>query len=299
MAINAPDLRNPDEIGKPITDESWTERESEANEDTPPEYPYNKVFESKSGHSLEFDDTRGRERIRLQHSGVNRGGLGSFVEYHSNGDTTTKVIGDGYEIILGKKRVYVKGVCNITIEGDSIVNVKGDKYERIEGNFYQEIRGEYSQYVGKTSKILSGGNMQIGAAANDTIKGKMTLQAGNHVYVQSDQIVDGSLTGTIINSETKVHAKNQVVSGPGGFVTATGGLALGSTVAIPLNAIMPAGGLWAGTTVNAGVSVNSPLINGGIVRDAVSTMMTMRGIFNIHNHLGVHGMTSTPFELML
>lgn len=290
------DLRNPDEIDKPTSDEGWTERESEANAENPPKYPYNNVYQSKSGHLFEFDDTRGRERIRLQHSGVNRGGVGSFVEYHSNGDVTSKVIGDGYEIIIGKKRVYVKGVCNITIEGDSIVNVKGNKYERIEGNYTQEIRGEYSQYVAKKSKILSGGDMTIGAG--DPVTGTVRIQAGNYVLIDSDQLVDGSFSANMITSDTKVHAKTQVVAGPGGFVSLTGGLALGADVPVPLSALIPLGSVWVGQTVDAGVSVSSPLINGVIVQDVQGPMSKMRTIYNSHIHFAPYGETTGPLSFM-
>ena len=51
--------------------------------------------------------------------------------------------------------------------------------------------------------------------------------------------------------------------------------------------------------VDAAISVNSPLINGGIVKDAVGTMMMMRLQFNSHIHKAPKGVTSTPLRKMI
>ena len=38
-------------------------------------YPYNKVYESESGHAMEFDDTKDNERVHLYHRS------GSYIEW--------------------------------------------------------------------------------------------------------------------------------------------------------------------------------------------------------------------------
>ena len=42
-------------------------------------YPYNHVYQSESGHILEFDDTPDNERVHLYHR------AGTFIEIDSNG----------------------------------------------------------------------------------------------------------------------------------------------------------------------------------------------------------------------
>jgi hypothetical protein len=49
------------------------------------EYPYNNVIESESGHALEFDDTRGKERIHLYHRS------GSYMEWNADGDRAERI----------------------------------------------------------------------------------------------------------------------------------------------------------------------------------------------------------------
>ena len=268
---------------KPEGDYSWTEPESEANEENPPVYPYNNVTQTASGHTFELDDTRGRERIRLQHGGARTGGQGSFFEMHSNGDRVEKIIGKNYKIVAKDNNVLISGVCNITIEGDSVVHVKGDKYERIDGNYIQEIRGTYTQNLKKKATITSDEDMTIGVGKTGT--GVLSF-SGDYVYLDSDLTVAGSVTGDMISATYKVNAGTGVTAGPLGFATLLGGVSAGLPVAVP-------------GQVNALVSVSAPLINGIIVKDIQGTMLGMRMIYNFHKHPAPKGITGLPIKPML
>jgi hypothetical protein len=273
---------------KPEKDYSWTEPESEVNDANPPDYPYSHVTVTKSGHSFEMDDSKNRERIRLQHGGAKTGGVGTFFEMQSNGDMITKVVGDNYEIVAGKNNVLIKGVCNITIEGDSVVHVKGDKYERVDGNYYREVRGDFIQTVVGESTFQSLGDTSINSGDPNSIlpNGVINLRAGDITYVDSDLLVAGSATADMLTAITKVNGGTQVTAGPLGFVSESGGLALGLPVATPL-------------TVDAATAVKSPLIIGTVVRDATGTMTTMRLQYNLHTHIAPKGKTSTPLKKMI
>ena len=279
---------------KPASDNSWTEPESEASVENPPVYPFNRATVTTSGHSFEMDDTKNRERIRLQHGGAKTDGVGTFFEMQSNGDMVTKVIGDNYEIVAGKNNVLIKGVCNITIEGDSIVHVKGDKYERIDGNLMQEVRGNYTQTVIGNSVRQSYEDMSFncGNPADPAPSGSVYFNLPDDVYISGDLNVAGSAYADIITALTKVQAGTQVTAGPLGFVSELGGLAIGFPVATALSATVA-------TNITAGVSVKAPLIQGVMVKDAVGTMMTMRTQYNSHIHKSPKGPTSTPLRKML
>jgi hypothetical protein len=268
---------------KPEGDYSWTEPESEANEENPPVYPYNNVTQTASGHTFELDDTRGRERIRLQHGGARTNGLGSFFEMHSNGDKVEKIIGKNYQIVAKDNNVLISGVCNITIEGDSVVHVKGDKYERIDGNYIQEIRGTYTQNLKKKATITSDEDMTIGVGKTGT--GVLSF-SGDYVYLDSDLTVAGSVTGDMISATYKVNAGTGVTAGPLGFATLLGGVSAGLPVAVP-------------GEVNALFKVSSILINGIQVRDVQGTMLGMRMIYNFHKHPAPKGITGLPIKPML
>ena len=268
---------------KPEGDYSWTEPESEASVENPPVYPYNNVTQTASGHTFELDDTRGRERIRLQHGGAKTGGQGSFFEMQSNGDKVEKIIGKNYQIVAKDNNVLISGVCNITIEGDSVVHVKGNKFERIDGDYIQEVRGRYTQNLKKKATITSDEDMTIGVGKTGT--GVLNF-SGDYVYLDSDLTVAGSITGDMISATYKVNAGTGVTAGPLGFATLLGGVSAGIPVATP-------------GQVNALVSVNAPLINGVIVKDLTGTMATMRLVYNFHSHPAPKGVTGLPFIPML
>jgi hypothetical protein len=268
---------------KPKDDYSWTEPESEASVENPPVYPYNNVTQTASGHTFELDDTRGRERIRLQHGGAKTGGQGSFFEMQSSGDKVEKIIGKNYQIVAKDNNVLISGVCNITIEGDSVVHVKGNKFERIDGDYIQEVRGDYTQTLKKKATITSDGDMTVGVGKTGT--GVLSF-TGDYVYLDSDLTVDGSITGEMVSATYKVNAGTGVTAGPLGFATLTGGVSAGLPVAIP-------------GQVNALSLVNAPLINGIIVSDILGTMADMRLVYNLHIHPAPKGVTGLPTIPML
>lgn len=83
-------------------------------------YPYNNVYESESGHALEFDDTKGAERVHLYHRS------GSYVEWGPNGDRSERIQRNKFEVVVGNEQVYIKGDVKIFVDGDYDLNVTGD-----------------------------------------------------------------------------------------------------------------------------------------------------------------------------
>jgi hypothetical protein len=82
--------------------------------------PYDRVFESESGHIMEFDDTPDAERITIVHR------KGSFVEFHPDGSKVTKIVNKNYEICLSDNNIHIKGDYNLTIDGNANILVQGD-----------------------------------------------------------------------------------------------------------------------------------------------------------------------------
>lgn len=263
---------------------TWAEPESPFNPDEKPVYPHNKVWETESGHSFEMDDTKDRERIRLQHRSK------TFLEMHPDGSEVHKIYGEGYEIVLKNKNVLIKGHCSVTIEGDSVVHIKGDKIEKVDGNVYQEISGEMITNVKKKTSFISNDDMTIGVG--DPTSGVMKVKTGDTTYIEGDLSVTGSISSLALTTETKVNAGTGVTAGPLGFVTETGGVSVGIPVSSPFGVITCA--LYA----NVGVAVNAPFINGFMVRDVAGTMMGMRTVYNSHIHPAPRGLTGTPISMM-
>lgn len=193
------------ELSNPPSTNLWTEPESAANVDNQPQYPYNNITQTQSGHAFELDDTPGRERVRLQHRSK------TFVEFHPNGDAVYKVFGTGYEIHMKGKNVLIKGVCNITVEGDCNMQVNG--------NFNHKVDGDYFLTVGKSYNVRCVGtmNMQtdddVKLAAGTDYSGAIYLNAPDNVYINSDLVVGGAINGDLITSKTRVDAGTGVSAG--------------------------------------------------------------------------------------
>ena len=83
-------------------------------------YPYNNVYESESGHALEFDDTKNAERIHLYHRS------GSYTEWGPDGDRAERIQRNKFEVVVGNEEVYVKGDVKIYVDGNYDLNVTGD-----------------------------------------------------------------------------------------------------------------------------------------------------------------------------
>lgn len=271
---------------KPSFYTGFFEPESAANADTQPEYRYNHVTETPRGHQFEMDDTPERERIRLSHRS------GTFIEMHPNGDEVHKVYGDGYEIVVKDKNVIIKGTCNITIEGDCNMHILGDKIETIEGNLEQQIKGNMTQSIGGLSSITSQGDMSIRAGASAI--GSLSLGAGDHLSLNCDLSVDGEITATKITSTTRVDAGTGMSAGPLGFVTTTGGVAVGVPVAVPQQILCSTNIIAVGGTVSAGTSVIAPLGTFSLMNSVIMSDQVNSNMYNAHIHIAPFGPTSPP-----
>lgn len=284
---------------KPSFDRSWTEPESPASAENPPVYPYNKIWQSESRHSIELDDTPGRERVRIQHR------TGTFTEIHPNSDEVHKVFGDGYEIHLKNRNMLVKGICSITVEGDSVVHTKGNKYERVDGDYILYVKGDYSVSTKRDLSIISSGNFNLGV--NPTALGYMKFLTGDSKIIKGDLVIEGAVTCYSLLVQDPV-GLGRIDTGPlggigaglMGFTSGTGGLSLGfptpaSPLAIPVS-IFTAG------PITSLISMASPLATFGIVNSGVSNAIWMTDLinttmYNIHLHPGkVYG---PPYTKMI
>ena len=108
-------------------------------------YPYNNVYESESGHALEFDDTKDNERIHLYHRS------GSYTEYGPQGDRSERIQRNKFTVVVGDEQVYVQGDVTVYIDGNATM----------------QVGGNFSADIGGTCTINSGGNMKFTAPKID------------------------------------------------------------------------------------------------------------------------------------
>ena len=123
-------------------------------------YPYNNVFESESGHLMEYDDTLSNERIHQRHR------TGTSYEIDSQGNKVEIIKGESYRLLSNKEQVQITGNSDITIDG------------------------RHKLYINKSNTLNNHYDIQIGAGASiniqvdsgdvniHTIQGRINMNAG-------------------------------------------------------------------------------------------------------------------------
>lgn len=99
-------------------------------------YPYNKVFQSESGHVIEIDDSPSKERLHIFHK------KGTYTEINSDGRYVKKVVDNDIEVVIKDKVVYVQGSSFVEIKGSSSVVVDGNVDITVKGNYNLNVSGE-------------------------------------------------------------------------------------------------------------------------------------------------------------
>jgi hypothetical protein len=180
----------PDQADSYYAESTWNQLS--ALNDHVPEYPYNKVNETESGHVFEIDDTPGNLRLNKQHAS------GSYEEIYNDGTRQVKIIGDDYEVILNNKNIHIKGNMNMTVDGDVrqlvygnyhlevekdyTINVKGSKQVKIGGNYETEIQRNRSTNIGINDNltVLNDLNLNITNDALTTIGNDYVINTTNN-----------------------------------------------------------------------------------------------------------------------
>ena len=162
-------------------------------------YPYNKVYETESGHIREYDDTAGNERIHERHR------TGTSYEISSNGTRTDIIKGDHFTVLTNDRKVSIGGDADISIDG------------------------RHKIYINKSNTPFNDYTIQIGANANVniqvdsgdinlvTVDGNVNVNSGGNynLKVQGDMRVEveGNMTSNISGSNTENTTGAKVIRG--------------------------------------------------------------------------------------
>ena len=162
-------------------------------------YPYNKVYETESGHIKEYDDTAGSERIHERHR------TGTSYEISADGTRTDIIKGDHYTVLTNDNKVSIGGDSDISIDG------------------------RHKIYINKSNTPFNDYTIQIGANANVniqvdsgdinlvTVDGNVNVNSGGNynLKVQGDMRVEveGNMTSNISGSNTENTTGAKVIRG--------------------------------------------------------------------------------------
>jgi hypothetical protein len=151
-------------------------------------YPYNKVFESESGHIREYDDTTGAERIFERHR------TGTSYEIDANGNKVDIIKGSHYTLTAGENKTLIEGDSDITINGRHKIYINKDNGEN----------NDYTIQIGANANV----NIQVdkGDINMVTVDGNVNVNSGGNynLKVQGDMRVDvqGNVLETVEGTKT-------------------------------------------------------------------------------------------------
>lgn len=203
-------------VARNASPRKWSQPKSPYNA----KYPHNHVYESESGHVMEYDDTPDNERVHLFHR------EGSFFEIDRNGTWVTKVVGDAYQIYERDGYIYIAGKANVTIDGNCNVYVKNNVNLQVDGNLVADIHKNMTLNVAKDLKITAGGEIHMKSknqtniqSVDDSInlKAKKNLNAnGSNVRVRAERVL--RLSGEVTASLVAPKGSAMLLAGTGSVV---------------------------------------------------------------------------------
>ena len=168
--------------------DSWStasgSAEQPASTQSSAKYPTNHVYETESGHYVEFDDTAGNERIHLYHK------MGTFIEIDSAGNVIIKTVGNVTNIVAGNMDTYVKGNYSVSAGGNIDVYAGGNLTEKVDGNRKTTITGndEVSITGTLTAKVTKDVTNTYSANLTTTITALGSIKASGAMTVGGSSI---------------------------------------------------------------------------------------------------------------
>jgi len=174
-----------------------------------PDYPYNKVNQSESGHITEIDDTPGFERTQRSHT------AGSYEEIYNDGTRSVKIVGDDYEVVFSNKNIHIKGNCSMTVDGDLRQLVYGNYHLQVEKDMTMNIKGSLQQKIGGNieTEVIRSRSTNIGVDDNLSVMNNSTTNTINDKLLT----VGNDFTSAITNNMGTTVLNNISVMNSGTF----------------------------------------------------------------------------------
>jgi hypothetical protein len=181
-------LSRGDEVG------TWVEKHNKAVLDNPlfvepkssfaSKYPFNMVKETRSGHTMEMDDTPNAERLAWTHK------TGSFREVHPTGMQSEHIQKERYSVVLGDDFMHVGGDVKIYVVGNVTQVIEGSVTQKVYGNVEEEIKGNKTTKCTGTinmsaAKVVINAPIETNSTINslgDQIAGSVSTQKHTHKY---------------------------------------------------------------------------------------------------------------------
>ena len=143
-----------------------------------PEYPFNNVMATESGHVKEYDDTPGLERITERHMS------GTQYEVCADGTKNETIVRDNYRLVVGQDTLEVFGDVRVIISGHADVAVAGNLTASVAGNIAADSSGDITLKTNDaTKKIILDGEVSV---TENLVVEKLTTTSNSTTPIELD-----------------------------------------------------------------------------------------------------------------
>jgi len=180
-----------DSIGKTIVQTKKTNKLGpfELDPTYAAKYPYNNVYESESGHAMEFDDTPKKERVHLYHR------EGSYIELQADGSGAFKIVKNKNDTIGGNYSLYVQG--NMTVEVDGNISFKSKKNISFSADGAFSVKAKTISLNANDSFSAKGMSASLSGVTKTSVGGLTSVQTSvSGVMTKVSGVGVTSITGT-------------------------------------------------------------------------------------------------------
>lgn len=170
-------------------------------------YPDNKVFATRSGITVEIDDTEESERIHVYHPS------NTYVEINKEGNIVLRNANDKFEIVDNDKKEHVANNYDRTVDTDRTSKVGSNETEEIgkdrtitiSGNDELTVKGDLNIAVDGDASVTSSGSVAVEGSGGITITDTtgVTLNEGTGQILTTNDLCQ--YTGT---PHTKVNSSS-------------------------------------------------------------------------------------------
>ena len=165
-------------------------------------YPYNHVFESESGHIMEYDDTPDNERIYQAHR------TGTSYEIDKDGNKVDIIKGDHYTIISGKSQALIEGNSDISIDGRHKVylNKSGGQNNHYDIQIGPNANINIQVDKGNINLVTVDGKINVNSAGDYNLKvgGNMTVAVEGNILETVEGNKTSNTTGAVIHRGARI-----------------------------------------------------------------------------------------------
>ena len=150
------------------------------------EYPYNRVIQSRKGHTIELDDTDGSERIRIRH-GTNK----AYIEIAPSGAVTISTSDNVIVAAGGTADIHARGEALIKADGN--IKMTSDKNIELtsQGDIVLSAAGRIFNFPLTGFAVASGSDITFEAP------GGVGITEGS-LQISGDCTVGTGFTGVVV-----------------------------------------------------------------------------------------------------